>query len=53
MNILTKTIALLLLGAATPALAADQDVLPLNSDEIAQYRNVGDLVVQGNAVPKF
>lgn len=48
MNVITKSIAVLLLGAATPALAADQDVLPLNSDEIAQYRNVGDWVVHEN-----
>ena len=47
MNTLTKTIAVLLL-AATPALAADQDVLPVNTDEIAQYRNVGDWVVHEN-----
>ncbi|WP_129431644.1 hypothetical protein [Roseovarius sp. A46] len=48
MNMTTKTIAIFLLCAATPALAADQDVLPLNSDEIAQYRNVGEWVVHEN-----
>lgn len=48
MNMITKTIALLLLAAATPALAADQDVLPVNTDEIAQYRNVGEWVVHEN-----
>jgi len=48
MNSVTKTIAIFLVGAATPAVAADQDVLPLNSDEIAQYRNVGDWVVHEN-----
>ena len=34
--------------AATPAFAADQDVLPVNTDEIAQYRNVGDWGVHEN-----
>lgn len=48
MNTVSKIIAVLLLGAATPALAADQDILPLNTDEIAQYRNVGDWVVHQN-----
>ncbi len=48
MNTISKIIAVLLLGAATPALAADQDILPLNTDEIAQYRNVGDWVVHQN-----
>jgi len=48
MNMITKTIAVLLLGAATPALAADPDVLPLNTDEIAHYRNVGQWVVHEN-----
>ena len=48
MNMITKTIAVLLLGAATPALSADQDILPVNTDEIAQYRNVGEWVVHEN-----
>jgi hypothetical protein len=48
MNKITKTIVAFLLGAATPALAADQDVLPLNSDEIAHYRDVGQWVVHEN-----
>lgn len=48
MNMITKAIALLLLGAASPAVAADQDVLPLNTDEIAHYRDVGDWVVHEN-----
>lgn len=48
MNIRMTTVTLLLLGAVAPALAADQDVLPLNSDEIARYRNVGQWVVHEN-----
>jgi hypothetical protein len=48
MNMITKAIALLLLGAASPAMAADQDVLPLSTDEIAHYRDVGDWVVHEN-----
>ena len=48
MNTLTKTIAALLLAAATPAFAADQDVLPVNTDEFAQYRNVGEWGVHQN-----
>jgi len=48
MNIKMTTMALCLLGTVAPALAADQDVLPLNSDEIVQYRNVGQWVVHEN-----
>lgn len=48
MKILTKAIGVLLIGAALPALAADPDVLPLNTDEIAHYRDVGDWVVHEN-----
>jgi hypothetical protein len=48
MKMIPKTIAVLLLGAAMPALAADQDVLPVNTDEFAQYRNVGEWGVHEN-----
>lgn len=48
MKMITRTITALLLAAATPALAADQDVLPLNTDEIAHYRDVGQWGVHEN-----
>ena len=48
MTTISKTIAALLFAAATPVLAADQDVLPLNTDEIAHYRDVGEWVVHEN-----
>lgn len=48
MNMTLRTAVILLLGAAAPALAADQDVLPVNTDEIAHYRDVGEWVVHEN-----
>ena len=45
---LSQVITALITLAAAPVLAADQDVLPLNSDEIAKYRNVGEWAVHEN-----
>lgn len=45
---IARTITILLLGAATSAIAADQDVLPLSTDEVAHYRDVGEWVVHEN-----
>lgn len=48
MNKITRTLTAILIFAAAPVLAADEDVLPLNTDEIADYRDVGEWRVREN-----
>jgi len=48
MNRFSKAMTAVIALAATPALAADEDVLPLNSDDIGKYRNVGEWTVHEN-----
>ena len=48
MNKITRTLAAILVFAAAPVLAADEDVMPVNSDEIADYRHVGEWMVREN-----
>tara|TARA_Y100001933_G_scaffold241705_1_gene268671 strand:- start:5221 stop:5919 length:699 start_codon:yes stop_codon:yes gene_type:complete len=43
-----QAVNLLLLVAATSAIAADQHVLPLSTDQIAHYRDVGEWIVHEN-----
>lgn len=48
MNKLSQALTAVITLAAAPVLAADKNVLPRSSDEIAKYRNVGEWTVHEN-----
>lgn len=48
MKTIIRAFAASMLVGATPALAASDDVLPVNTDEISKYRSVGEWTVRAN-----
>ena len=48
MKKISRAIAAILVLGAAPVLAADEDVLPLETDKIADYRDAGEWMVREN-----
>ena len=48
MKKISQALTVVMTLTAAPVLAADEDVLPLNTDEIAKHRNVGKWTVHEN-----
>ncbi len=48
MNKISQALTAIMTLAAAPVLAANEDVLPVATDEIAKYRNVGEWTVHEN-----
>lgn len=48
MNKISRALTAILVFAAAPVLAADEDVLPVTTDEIADYRDAGEWMVREN-----
>jgi len=48
MNKISRALTAMMILVAGPAIAANEDILPINTDEIAKYRNVSEWTVYEN-----